>query len=271
MAGTKSGAVGIWKDSSIEKSIKLFSNSDQEKNATLVQYSEGKIYAVAEDASLTQLDMNLQVQKVLGQKLEEQIYALVATPDYVALGGENKEVKVHDNKGDLALVSYILLILSLFQEYNHRGCVNSITINEHNIASASGDCSCQVWNIRQKKHLYTVKHDHHVEQVKLFPAGSIFDMISCSWDESVKVWKQEKLVQTLQHSDRCRRFDLNSEGTLLAVGYGSGSNGGVTIWSTTEWKKLADLILGWTVDVRFNSNKILAAHCDARISIVDLE
>ena len=48
--------------------------------------------------------MNLEVEKVLGQKVEKEILALVATPDYVALGGVDKKVTVYDAFGNLALV-----------------------------------------------------------------------------------------------------------------------------------------------------------------------
>ena len=89
----------------IEKSVELFNHSNQEKNATLVQYTSNRIYAVAEDSSLTQLNMSLEVEKVLGRKIEKEILALVATQDYVALGGVDKKVTVYDEFGNLALVN----------------------------------------------------------------------------------------------------------------------------------------------------------------------
>ena len=52
--------------------------------------------------------VDLEVQKVLGQKVEKRIHALVATSDYVAFGGDNNKVTVYDKTGDLVLVSYIL-------------------------------------------------------------------------------------------------------------------------------------------------------------------
>ena len=58
--------------------------------------------------------MNLKIRKVIGKKIEKEIFALVATHQYVAVGGENKKVTVHDNEGRLILVSYILKISSLF-------------------------------------------------------------------------------------------------------------------------------------------------------------
>ena len=100
--------MAIWNGDSIEKSVKLFSNSDQWKNATLIQYSDGKIYAVAEDSSVTELDMILQNKRIFGRKVQKEIRAFVATPDYVAVGGYNKKVTVHDKRGDAILVNCIL-------------------------------------------------------------------------------------------------------------------------------------------------------------------
>ena len=108
VAGNKDGHVAIWNGDSIEKSIKLFSNSDQKKNATLVQHSDGRIFAVAEDSNVTVLDMNLENKKLFGQKVEEEIFAFVVTPDYVAVGGRNKKVTVHDKSGFAVLVNCIL-------------------------------------------------------------------------------------------------------------------------------------------------------------------
>ena len=107
VAGTKNGQVVIQSGVTIEKSVELFNHSNQEKNATLVQYTSNRIYAVAEDSSLTQLNMNLEVEKVLGRKIEKEILALVATQDYVALGGVAKKVTVYDEFGNLALVNQL--------------------------------------------------------------------------------------------------------------------------------------------------------------------
>ena len=56
---------------------------------------------------------------------------------------------------------------------------------------------------------------------------------------------------------------------MLAVGYLSG----VRVWSTTDWKELADLKIGNIEDVKFNSasNKILAADFDGKLHIINLD
>ena len=94
-------------------------------------------------------------------------------------------------------------------------------------------------------------------------------MISCGNDDTIKVWKDEKLVKNLDHSNYCRGFQLNSEKTMLAVGYSSG----ITVWSTADWKKLTDLEIGHTEGVNFNSDssKIIAAHRNGQLSVIDLE
>ena len=162
-----------------------------------------------------------------------------------------------------------MLILSVFQEYKHGNTVLSINITKDFIASGSSDKSCQVWNLRQKKLLYTVKHDAWVRHVKLFPSGSNYDLISSSSDKIVKFWKQGQLVRTLEHSDDCYNFSFDSEQRMLAVANWEG----IAVWSTSDWKKLADLKIGWIVDVHFNSTstKILAAGSSGEISIIDLE
>ena len=48
---------------------------------------------------------------------------------------------------------------------------------------------------------------------------------------------------------------------------------GVTVWSTADWKKLTNLEIDMIVGVNFNSDstKIIAAHFDGQLSVIDLE
>ena len=50
-------------------------------------------------------------------------------------------------------------------------------------------------------------------------------------------------------------------------------DGGVTVWSTADWKKITDQKIGGIADVHFNSdsNKIIAAERYGKISIIELE
>ena len=49
--------------------------------------------------------------------------------------------------------------------------------------------------------------------------------------------------------------------------------GGITVWSTSDWKRLEDLKIGEIMDVHFNSTaaKVIAAAHNGKISVVDLE
>ena len=156
-------------------------------------------------------------------------------------------------------------MIFLFEDYNH-GYVYSISINEHTIAS--GSTSCQIWDIRQKQRLYTIEHINYVRKVQLLPSGSCYDLIT-SGDTTIKVWNGGELVKTLEHSSSCYSFHLNPERTMLACSHQEG----VTVWSTADWKNLADLKIDWIVDVKFNSasNQIIAAHYKGEVSIIDLE
>ena len=87
-------------------SKKLFSNSDQDKNATLVQYANEKIFAVGRaESQLHVLDLELNVMKVVDHQFEETISVMVSTGSYVAIGESNGSVTVFDNKGNHVLVS----------------------------------------------------------------------------------------------------------------------------------------------------------------------
>ena len=104
VAGSKAGHVAILTESTVEKSIKLFDNSVQWKNATLVQYVNNTIYAVAQDSKLTKLNLTLENRQVLGDTVSHEVFALTATNLFVALGGVSAKVTVYDTEGNITLV-----------------------------------------------------------------------------------------------------------------------------------------------------------------------
>ena len=54
------------------------------------------------------LNMKLQAKKVIGQKVQSEIYAFVVTPDYVAVGSANRKALVYDKRGNMLLVRVTL-------------------------------------------------------------------------------------------------------------------------------------------------------------------
>ena len=106
VAGSKAGHVAIFAESTVKKSIRLFVNPVQWKNATLVQYVDNTIYAVAQDSKLMKLDISLENRQVIGDTVSEEVFALTATNRFVALGGVSAKVTVYNTEGNITLVSY---------------------------------------------------------------------------------------------------------------------------------------------------------------------
>ena len=76
VGGTKAGHVAIFHRKCIKNSVKLFEDRRERQNATLVQYANGCIYAITKNHSLICLDMNLQVQKVFGHRIDGDVNIL---------------------------------------------------------------------------------------------------------------------------------------------------------------------------------------------------
>ena len=157
-----------------------------------------------------------------------------------------------------------------FQAYEHEGGVNSISINGDTIASGGEEKKCDVRSIPQKQLLYSTSHSEYVECVQLLPDSSLgFNLITSSWDKTIKLWRNAELVESLQHSDDCIRFDLDKTNRLLAVA----TLNGVTVWRTDNFKKIGEERIGWTMNVRFNagSTKVIAVTLKGRVYEIDLE
>ena len=105
VTGSKDGHVTIWTNSS-QQSKKVFNNSEQFKNATLVKYRNNRIYAIGyREATLTIMDLSLGLIKVVPHKFENPIRLLVASSKYIAVGEFAGNVSVFDDKENLVLVS----------------------------------------------------------------------------------------------------------------------------------------------------------------------
>ena len=75
------------------------------EKAVLVEYTNGKIFAIAEDSALVLLGLNLETKAVIENCLPGKINSLQATDKYVSYGGFNNLVTILDLDGQLALVS----------------------------------------------------------------------------------------------------------------------------------------------------------------------
>ena len=106
VCGFKDGKVAVWADSML-KSKKLFNNSGQWKNATLVAYADNKIFAVGKkEARLHILDLELNILKVVDHQFVKGITVMKSSNSFVAIGEYGGNVTVFDKNGRRVLVSY---------------------------------------------------------------------------------------------------------------------------------------------------------------------
>ena len=98
--------MAVWANSML-KSKKLFSNSEQSYNATLVQYVDNKIFAIGRsEARLHIVDLELNVLQVVDYQFTKNISVIKSSNLYVAIGDIAGNVTVFEKVGNLVLVSY---------------------------------------------------------------------------------------------------------------------------------------------------------------------
>ena len=137
-----------------------------------------KIFAICKNSKLTILNMDLKVKKRTGQEIHQaklHYLVLTASQDYVAHNGEIdgvQKVTVYYRNLKKVLVSctsilFLVSILYLFQQYEQHDCY-TICINKQTIASGGhdpgpkkGQGTIKVWDIVQKKQLYTLGDQHY--------------------------------------------------------------------------------------------------------------
>ena len=135
---------------------------------------------------------------------------------------------------------------------------------------------CYVWSISKKQKLYEVGHNERVTHVRLFSDSTLgFDLISSSFDKTIKFWRSGEIVKSLEHSGTCNHFDLDDTNRLLAVACEKSDsfNGGVSLWRLDNFQKITDQVFGSTREVRFNadSTKIIAAKNSGEVYEINLE
>ena len=131
------------------------------------------------------------------------------------------------------------------------------------MVSGGDDDYVKLWNIRQQKQLWQVKHDDWVNCVKVH--GEV--VISASDDKTVKLWNRNdgRLLQTLQHDQWCANFDLCNN--VLAVAAGDG----VYIWSLKDRRKIKKIDLEEVHDVRIQQRTIIAGCGNGEVHKIEMK
>ena len=118
--------------------------------------------------------------------------------------------------------------------------------------------------------LYSVEHHFSIYHVHLLSDQSLdFDLITSSWDSSVELWQKGQIVESLEHSNWCRCFDLDKEKRLLAVV----TDDGLTLWRLGRYEKIGEARIGQITDVRFNKNatKLIASIASGAVYEISLQ
>lgn len=107
------------------------------------------------------------------------------------------------------------------------------------LASASGDKTVKLWDVRAGKELQTLEgHSHHVNSVRFHPEGGM--LASGSVDCTIKLWdvRTGKDLQTLKNSSSVNSVSFHPEGKMLA----SASNDmTIKLWDVRAGKELQTL------------------------------
>jgi guanine nucleotide-binding protein subunit beta-2-like 1 protein len=159
----------------------------------------------------------------------------------------------------------------------HEKDVLSVAFSADNrqIVSGSRDRTVKLWNtLGQCK--YTISEEGHTEWVscvRFSPSQSNPLIVSCGWDNLVKVWSLSncKLTTNLVgHTGYLNTVTVSPDGSLCASG---GKDGVAMLWDLSEGKRLYSLEAGDIIhDLTFSPNRYwLCAATSTCIKIWDLE
>ena len=149
--------------------------------------------------------------------------------------------------------------------YYHDDRVTSVDVHNEKVVSGSSDYKIQVWNMSTNSKLFELRDEGTVIGVKIVDKS----LISCG-SKAVRIWSLEdgKLLKKLRLPNWCRNIDLNSERTILAVGFYNG----VVIYDFSTLVELMTIELDVVNDVRFNElgTKLIVGQYNGQISVINI-
>jgi len=159
----------------------------------------------------------------------------------------------------------------------HKKDVLSVAFSADNrqIVSGSRDKTVKLWNTLGECK-YTIQEEGHTEWVSCvrFSPSPVEPMIvSCGWDNLVKVWKLSNCklrTNLIGHEGYLNCVTVSPDGSLCASG---GKDGVAMLWDLSEGKRLYSLEAGDTIHAMcFSPNRYwLCAAATECIKIWDLE
>lgn len=93
-------------------------------------------------------------------------------------------------------------------------------ILSYHIATGSGDNTCKVWDLRQRRCVYTIPaHQNLVTGVKFEPIHGDF-LLTGAYDNTAKIWTHpgwSPLKTLAGHEGKVMGLDISSDGQLIAT------------------------------------------------------
>ncbi|EHB03294.1 U4/U6 small nuclear ribonucleoprotein Prp4, partial [Heterocephalus glaber] len=90
----------------------------------------------------------------------------------------------------------------------------------YHIATGSGDNTCKVWDLRQRRCIYTIPaHQNLVTGVKFEPIHGNF-LLTGAYDNTAKIWTHpgwSPLKTLAGHEGKVMGLDISSDGQLIAT------------------------------------------------------
>lgn len=159
----------------------------------------------------------------------------------------------------------------------HKKDVLSVAFSGDNrqIVSGSRDKTVKLWNTLGECK-YTIDEDGHTEWVscvRFSPAPTNPMIVSCGWDNLVKVWNLSNCklrTNLIGHTGYLNTVTVSPDGSLCASG---GKDGTAMLWDLSEGKRLYSLEAGDVIHaLTFSPNRYwLCAATTQCIKIWDLE
>ena len=175
---------------------------------------------------------------IQSEDLNSAVLSLTKTEDNrIASGGDD---------GNISISSYNLnekkWKRDIYKKDAHKdGKVNSLcTLNNNRLLSGSSDHSIKVWTISDVDLtlIQELKEKHTNDVTQVIPLSKE-RFASCSWDSTVKIWKDRtySCLSTLGHDECWIGSILQLRGKEVLVSCGDNLTTGVTFWDLNKYNK----------------------------------
>ena len=138
---------------------------------------------------------------------------------------------------DQALRSGLRLLPAVEQQFSHDGSARVVNFspNGRTIATAAGDNTARLWNVRSGKEIAIFKHESSVNAVSFSPNGQT--IATASSDGTTRLWnaKSGKELTVFKHESSVNAVSFSPDGQTIAT---ASSDGTARLWNAKSGKEL---------------------------------